>query len=231
MRHIRTIFWKQIKDTLKNKSILIQFIMIPAISIVMENFIEIENMPEHYFSKLFAVMYIGMAPLTSMASIISEEKEKNTLRVLRLSNVTAVEFFAGNALYVWSICMLGSFAIGYWGGYSSGVLIRFMIIMAVGHLISTMLGAAIGAFSKNQMMSTGISIPVMIIFSFFPMLSLFNESIENIAKFFYSQQLNILISNINNLKIGLDCIVIMCMNMLLIGAFFAFSYKKVFSRN
>lgn len=231
MRHIGAILWKQIKDTLKNKAILIQFVMFPVMTIVMENAIKIDNMPEHFFANLFAVMYIGMAPLTSMSAILSEEKEKNTLRVLYMSNVKAVEYFIGNALYIWSICMLGSLVIGIAGGYRGEILAKFMLIMAVGHLISTMLGAAIGAFSKNQMMATGISMPVMMVFSFLPMLSMFNETIEKIAKIFYSQQLNLMIGSIGDLKIGTECIVIMGINMILIGSIFALSYRKIFSRN
>lgn len=231
MRHIGAILWKQIKDTLKNKAIIIQFVMFPVMTIVMENAIKIDNMPEHFFANLFAVMYIGMAPLTSMSAILSEEKEKNTLRVLYLSNVKEVEYFIGNALYIWSICMLGSLVIGIAGGYRDEILAKFMLIMAIGHLISTMLGAAIGAFSKNQMMATGISMPVMMVFSFLPMLSMFNETIEKIAKIFYSQQLNLLIGSIGDLKISTECIVIMSVNMILIGGIFALSYRNIFSRN
>ena len=81
--HVTAILWKQCKDTLKNKTILIQFLMFPVMTVIMENAVEIPGMPEHFFVNLFAVMYVGMAPLTCMAAVISEEKEKNTLRVLR----------------------------------------------------------------------------------------------------------------------------------------------------
>lgn len=230
MRHIVAILWKQTKDTFKNKAILIQFLMFPVMTIIMENAMEIDNMPEHFFANLFAVMYIGMAPLTSMSAIISEEKEKNTLRVLHMSNVKAAEYFVGNALYIWSICMLGSLVIGLAGGYEGEVLIKFMLVMAVGHLISTMLGAAIGAFSKNQMMATGISVPVMMIFSFLPMLSMFNDTIKSVAKVFYSQQLNLLIGSVQDLKIGAECVVVMGINVVVIGGAFVLAYGKVFSR-
>ena len=230
MRHIVAILWKQMKDTFKNKAILIQFLMFPVMTIIMENAMKIDNMPKHFFANLFAVMYIGMAPLTSMSAIISEEKEKNTLRVLHMSNVKAPEYFAGNALYIWSLCMLGSVVIGLAGGYQGEVLIKFMLVMAVGHLISTMLGATIGAFSKNQMMATGISVPVMMVFSFLPMLSMFNETIKSVAKVFYSQQLNLLIGSVQDLKIGTECIVVMGINVVLIGGAFASAYGRIFNR-
>ena len=79
MRNSMIIIKKQLKDTLKNKTILIQFILLPLLTIIMENAIHVEGMPELYFTKLFSVMYIGMAPLTAVAAIIAEEKEKNTL--------------------------------------------------------------------------------------------------------------------------------------------------------
>ena len=126
--------------------------------------------------------------------------------------------------------MLGSLVIGLVGGYQGSVLARFMLIMAVGHLISTMLGAAIGAFSKNQMMATGISVPVMMVFSFLPMLSMFNETIKSVAKVFYSQQLNLLIGSVQDLKIGTECIVVMGINVVLIGGAFALAYGRIFNR-
>ena len=76
MKNIAAVFLKQLTDTFKNKTVLIQFVMFPILTLVMENTIKLDNMPEHFFTKLFAVMFVGMAPLTTMASIISEEKEK-----------------------------------------------------------------------------------------------------------------------------------------------------------
>lgn len=64
------------KETFKNKAILVQFLLFPVLTPIMESAIKIENMPEHFFVKLFAVMFVDMAPLTCMSSIISEEKEK-----------------------------------------------------------------------------------------------------------------------------------------------------------
>ena len=87
MKNIKAVFMKQMLDTVKNKTVFIQFLMFPIMAVIMENAVKIEDMPEHFFAKLFAVMFIGMAPLSSMSAIISEEKEKNTLRTLMMSSV------------------------------------------------------------------------------------------------------------------------------------------------
>ena len=127
--------------------------------------------------------------------------------------------------------MLGSLVIGLAGGYSGEILVKFMLVMAVGHLISTMLGAAIGAFSTNQMMATSITIPVMMVFSFLPMLSMFNDTIGKFAKIFYSQQLHLLISQLNDFEVSTECVIVMCVNIILITGIFALGYQRVFSRN
>ena len=75
-RRTFAILKKQIKDTLKNKTILLQFVMFPLLTVIMANNIELTSMPENFFVILFGTMYIGMAPLISMSSIISEEKKE-----------------------------------------------------------------------------------------------------------------------------------------------------------
>lgn len=107
-RKIYAVWKKQVKDTLKNKVILIQFVMFPLLTAVMQNTIDMQGMQDNFFVILFATMYIGMAPLTSMAAIISEEKECNTLRVLLMSNVKAGEYLLGTGGYVFMICTIGA---------------------------------------------------------------------------------------------------------------------------
>ena len=75
---IFAIIRKQWKDTIKNKSILIQFLMFPIICIVLTSSVSSVEIPGIYFVILFATMYVGMAPIIIMASIMSEEKEQGS---------------------------------------------------------------------------------------------------------------------------------------------------------
>lgn len=227
MHNIGAILKKQIKDTLKNKTVLIQFIMFPALTLLMNNAVIMEEMPENFFVNLFATMYIGMAPLTSMAAIIAEEKEKNTLRVLMMSNVKPYEYLLGVGIYVWVACMVGAGVICIAGHYDLRTSSIFMAIMAVGILASLLMGAAIGTWSKNQMMATSITVPVMMVFAFVPMLSLFNTTIEKMAKFIYSEQISRMLNQVGDLQVEMPDICIMVINMLLFVGLFTFAYKKV----
>lgn len=226
MKHIIAILWKQIKDTFKNKEILIQFVMFPALTLIMEKAITIEGMPEHFFTNLFGVMYVGMAPLTSMASIISEEKEKNTLRALLMSNVKPAEYVIGVGCYIWCICMLGACVIGFAGSYTGSTYGRFVLIMGIGILVSTLIGAAIGTWSRTQMMATSITVPVMLVFSFFPMLSMFNDGIEKVARITYSQQIHSLISQLDSIELGAEPIGVILVNMMIAVLLFAYAYRR-----
>ncbi len=224
MRNSLIIIKKQLKDTLKNKTVLIQFILFPVMVLIMENAVKMDGMPELFFTKLFSIMYIGMAPLTSVASIISEEKEKNTLRVLTMANVKPWQYLVGVGFYVWIICMLGA------GVMASGIkkedIPFYLLIMAVGFVISILAGACIGILSRNQMTATSIVMPVMLVFGFSPMLAMFNESIEKVARFAYTQQLRKLMDDMTPGGIKADGACILAVNAMLMVVLFFIAFRK-----
>lgn len=226
MHHVTAILKKQLKDTLKNKTVLIQFVLFPALTWIMNSAVIMEDMPENFFVTLFATMYIGMAPLTGMAAILAEEKEANTLRVLIFSNVKPHEYLLGVGIYVWGICMLGAGVICAAGGYDLRAGTAFLGILAVGILTSLLIGAAIGTFSRTQMMATSVAVPVMMVFSFLPMLSMFNDTIAKIAKFTYSEQIGRMLGQVDHLSLTAETVCILCANILIAAALFAAAYKK-----
>lgn len=224
MKNVFAILKKQIKDTFKNKMILIQFVLFPVIDMIMEQAIKIDGMPENYFTNLFGVMYVGMAPLVSVSSIIGEEKEKNTLRVLTMANVKSLEYLLGILTYVWSICMCGAFVMSL--NLPSEKRAFFMLVMAIGALLSGLLGAAIGIFAKNQMMTTSLSMPVMLVFSFAPMLSMFNEKISKVARFLYTVGMQELIEKNSVTDFKSSPLWVIIINAVLFLGFFLCAYKR-----
>lgn len=242
MHNIIAIFKKQVRDTLKNKTVLIQFVMFPLLTLIMNRAIKIEGMPKNFFVNLFGTMYMGMAPLTSMAAIMSEEKEKNTLRVLMMSNVKPYEYFVGIGGYVWLACMLGMAVICGAGDYESQERVIFLAIMAVGTFTSLFIGAGIGTCSRTQMMATSISVPVMMLVSFLPMLSMFNETIARVAWFTYSEQISRMLGRIDGSglagglsfgdgfrfagSLSVEGVCVIVANVGIAAALFAAAYKK-----
>ena len=224
MHNAGVIFKKQLKDTLKNKTVLIQFIMFPAMTLLMENAVKIPDMPELFFTKLFSVMFLGMAPITSAAAIISEEKEKNTLRVLTMANVKPWEYLLGVGIYVWTLCMAGAGIMST--GLPASDIPFYLGIMAAGLVISVVIGACIGVFSANQMSATSLFVPVMMVFSFSPMLAMFNDKIEKVARIFYTQQFRVLMNQMSFEGIKTESILILVVNAVLAVVLFFAAFRK-----
>lgn len=224
MRNIMIIIKKQLKDTLKNKTIFIQFILFPIMTLIMENAVNIEGMPPMFFTKLFSVMYIGMAPITSVAAIISEEKEKNTLRVLMMANVKPWQYLMGVGIYVWAICMAGAGVMA--AGLDVNHIAVYLCVMGIGFVISIIAGACIGIYAKNQMAATSVVMPVMMVFSFAPMLSMFNDKIQKIAKICYTQQLKGILDNMSLENVSGESVIIILVNAALFTVLFCTTYKR-----
>lgn len=193
MRNAAIIFRKQIKDTGKNIALCIQFIMFPAMAAIMETAIKVDNLPPRFFVGMFAVMHVGMAPLNVMSAVISEEKEKNTLRMLLFGNVKPLEYLLGIGGFVFGASMAGAVVFGILGGYRGTQLVRFLLILAAGYCVSMLVGAVIGIRCKSQIAAATIATPIMMVFAFLPMLAMFNGTIARAADFAYSQQIQLLL--------------------------------------
>lgn len=198
LTNICVVFMKEIKDTIKNKAVLLQFVMFPCMVALMSNAVPFgEELPANFFVKMFGAMYVGMAPLIIATAIISEEKETNTLRMLLFSNVKGSEYLLGVGGYVFLFCSIGAFVISLFGQYTMQERLIFLLLCKVAILISIFIGGCIGLACKNQMSANSISVPIMMICSFIPMLSMFNETIKQIGEYVYTQQVNLMFENLS----------------------------------
>lgn len=76
------------------------------------------------------------------------------------------------------------------------------------------------------MMATSITVPVMMVFSFVPMLSMFNSTIEKMAKIIYSEQISRMLSQINSLQLNMANIGVIMINILIAAVMFIMIFKK-----
>lgn len=226
MRTAAVIFRKQVRDTLKNKEVLIQFVLLPAMAVIMEKLVRVEGMPENYFVKLFSIMFAGMAPLVSMAAIIAEEKEKGTLRVLLMSDVAPFSYLFGTGSYVWLLCMAGSTIMAAAAGFRGGELMVYLSVMGAGLAVSVAAGAALGMFARSQMMATSIVMPVMLVLSFLPMISAFQETVRRIAGIFYTQQMQFFLEDLQYDRADLKGAVVVLCNLAVVCTLFVIAYKR-----
>lgn len=226
MRNALIIFRRELVDTLRNKAVLVQFVMFPVLALVMTRLVRIEGMPPNFFVTLFAAMYAGMAPLVAMCALVSEEKEENTLRTLVMSNVRPGEYLAGAGLYVWGACMIGSMALCLTGVWTVQERWCFLGVMAAGIAASTFLGAAIGTWCKSQMAATSVCVPVMLVLSFVPMIATFNDNVAKYSRFLYSEQISRMLSDLGSTTPALSGLLVLLANMAVAIALFAVAYRR-----
>ena len=224
MNNIFVVFKKQIKDTFTNKSVLLQVILYPIVTLIMENVIRTEGMAGHLYTKLFSAMYVGMTPLISMASIIAEEKEKNTLRVLMMSNVKPWQYLTGIGLYVWVIFMVGAGMMTI--SLNPANIPFYLLVMGLAAIVSIAVGACVGIITKNQMSATSQGSVIMLLLSFLPMLGMFNDAIGKAAHFVYTQHVRELLDEMSFSALKLDGAIIVAVNAVLAVGLFIAAYRK-----
>lgn len=227
-KKISAIFVKQLKDTLKNKTILIQFLIFPILAFLLTEFVAKANpnLTDNYFVLLFASMYAGFVPMVTTASIISEEKEQSTLKMLILANVKPWQYLLGVGVYVLLLSSLGGVAFAVIGGFYGRGLLLFLLAMVGGSLASILLGASVGMLAANQMSATAFVMPIAMIAGFLPMIALFNKTFERVASVLYTQQISYLVNNLTVSTDALNRILIIFANMAVFMGVFLLSYRK-----
>lgn len=227
-KRTRAVFIKQCKDTLKNKGTLIQFVMFPLLAVVFTEAIAKgqPDLADNYFVIMFSTVYAGFVPMVTLASIISEEKEMHTLRVLMMANVKPWQYLIGTGGYVFLLSAAGSCLFGLIGGYAGWDFVRFLVVMLCGVLASLLVGAAVGICSKNQMTAIALVMPVAMVAAFLPMIAMFNEKFETIAQVLYTQQINYMVADISPANMTPARFLIIGANMLVFLTVFTVAYKK-----
>ena len=144
-----------------------------------------------------------------------------------MADVSPTQYLIGIGSYVFFMCIMGGMVFCLLLNNVTNIQrMFFLFIMGIGIITSIIIGACIGVGSKNQMSATSVTIPVMMIFSFMPMLSMFNDKIQKVSKIIYSEQIRNLINNLENGRNYMENIAVIIINIILFGILFCVLYKK-----
>lgn len=217
-RNIIALFIKQVKDTLKNPQVLSLFVIFPILGLVMSKALPTEGMGGPlFFIAIFATVHCIFAPLEAAASLVAEEKEKNTLRILILSNVTLPEYLISIGGFILTSTLLTGSAFLFMDAavMENGVI--FMVSLMAGGLISTVFGLCLGLQSRNMSAATAIAMPCGMILAFLPMLAGFNQTLEKISRYTYGQQITYFIRDMKTTAAGWVTLAVNLLVLLIIG--------------
>ncbi|WP_025025297.1 ABC transporter permease [Companilactobacillus nodensis] len=175
------------------------------------------------FNNIMGGIMMGSYPL-------SEEKEKNTLRVLMTSSVSSVEFIIGSILPSLLITVIINIVLIPIAGVPVGKIDWpiYLLYTTVTALISIIIGYVIGIYSNSQMQAGNLSMPIMLLFTLTPMFQSFNKTIENIMSFTYPGMLNdfVLHSMTNNYNINFKDVSVLVIWLIVCLGIFIYAYSK-----
>jgi len=202
MRSVKAIFKKQLKDTIKNMTTLIQFALFPAVAFIIMSVMDTDVIPEEMLAAMpnmaimMASIFAGMGLVPLVAGIIAEDREKKSLRFLIMAGVKPSAYLLGVGGVIFLVSMVTAIAFGFISDFSGQNMWIFVATIMSGVAASILLGATIGIISKNQQAATGLSMPVAMLLGFGPMMAQFNGTIARIMHVFYTQQFNVVADNL-----------------------------------
>jgi len=226
MRSIKAIFIKQLRDILKNRMVLIQFIVFPLVAFIFTEMVSKPNpdIPDSMFVTMFAGIYAGMSVLSTTANFIAEDRERKSLRFLVMAGVKPYQYLLGIGGVMMAASLLVSVVFGLMGGFGGMDFVRFVAVVLLGSAASALLGATVGVISKNQQSAAAMAMPLGMILGFTPMLGLFSDTVQKVFGVTYTMQVNTLV---NDFSAGFTRpFLIILANIAVFAALFVLAYKK-----
>jgi len=190
-------------------------------------------MPQTIFITMMAATFVGMALIPFVAGIVSEDREKKSLRFLVMAGVKPHDYLLGVGGVVLFASLFPSLAFGLMGRFSLGELAVFIAVMVSAASASILLGLTIGIFAQNQSASTGLAMPAAMLLGFGPTIAPFNEQVARVLGIFYTQQLNAVMAGFQTVSgsppdpgLVLQSFVVIWANIAVLAVLFAFAFIK-----
>ncbi|MFF2480905.1 ABC transporter permease [Paenibacillus sp. NPDC058071] len=171
LNRLLAIAGKEWKDSVKNPQILLMAGMPIVFSILLKGREELSDGGAIDFFTVPIMIAIAVVGAFVQALMISEEKEKNTLRALMLSPASPIEVLLGKSamttvytIAVMIVCMLitGIPAINI------AFLALFIVLLLV---IFMALGTSIGLLSRTASETSIVGLPILLFFVFGPIFA------------------------------------------------------------
>ena len=172
LKRVGAIFIKELQDIRTNWNQLFMYIMPIGFA-----FIYCKLIPQDQLSKGTGLI-LGLSSLVTMAGIlipammIAEEKEKRTLEVLLLSPAKPGEIFLGKSLTTFILMIICMFIMLLIDNQNWGNLPIILVSTAAVSAFCILFGLIAGIFSKNQMSTGIVSMPLVFLLLMLPMFAI-----------------------------------------------------------
>lgn len=217
---VRSILVKEREDIFRNKRMLLIMFLFPIMYWIMS-----QATKELFANEgsAFVLMHIILVPIMIMASIVAEEKEKSTLKLLILSGVNTLEYIIGIMIIIMMCIILGLLAFECQGALRVDLNVHDVIIILFCTACSMTIGGIIGVAVPNQMSVGPVAVPVILIIFFMPVISIFQPKYKCITGLFYSSVVHDILKGS---EITIERIGILALNFIVIAIFFSILFNR-----
>lgn len=184
MHTLAVLIKKDFRLMFTNKNMLIMILLPIGFAVLYQTIfgdVKEAGMPSNFVLTLCELLNLSAIPLTGLAMMVAEEKEKNTLCVLMLSDVSALEYIFSKIISVLVLMELITIVIFFITATQLSYLPMFLLVTTVTSISMLLFGSVVGLLSKDQMSTSTLSTPLMILFLIPPMFQNMNEVIDKIA--------------------------------------------------
>lgn len=184
MHTLAVLIKKDFRLMFTNKNMLIMILLPIGFAVLYQTIfgdVKEAGMPSNFVLTLCELLNLSAIPLTGLVMMVAEEKEKNTLRVLMLSDVSALEYIFSKIISVLVLMELITIVIFFITATQLSYLPMFLLVTTVTSISMLLFGSVVGLLSKDQMSTSTLSTPLMILFLIPPMFQNMNEVIDKIA--------------------------------------------------
>lgn len=227
--NLRAVLYKQFADISRNKMLIFMMLMYPLLLFLFYLLLK-DNKKQvlDFIYPTFVTMHIIMSPIICFSSVLSEEKEKGTLRMLLLSGVNAMEYFSGVFLCLLLLLMLSTVPYYFILSLTVTSSMQLLLVSFIGITCSSLLGSTIGIIAKSQIAVGTISSPVSMIIGLLPMMSNFSSSLKKVSEYLYSQKIYDYVYGfgVSTVDIGLRDFIIFGVNFVIFALLFIVAYCK-----
>ncbi|MED1623832.1 ABC transporter permease [Bacillus pseudomycoides] len=181
MRRVSAILRKEMQDLKNNAQILLMAILPLGLAL----FYKQMGQGKEFMGGFVIVMILCMVTTISQATLIAEEKEKHTLRVLMLSPASPFEIIIGKALPIIVLTLAISFLNLFILDVLQGNMLFMFLLVLLGTLVFIIFGTIIALLAKNLVQVSVIASPVAMVLLMTPVLSnvIKNDILKNILSY------------------------------------------------
>lgn len=161
IKRVRAIMIKDWKNFLKNYYILTAAILPLGMAFLLK-----ESIGEPSMSTLLITTTLAMTGSFVQASMMAEEKEKNTLRVLLLSPISTTELMVGKSILSGVITSIIVILASVFSGIVLPDFFFSIIIILLLLVFFLALGTVVGLLSKSITEASVVSMPIILLFTY-----------------------------------------------------------------